>query len=793
MFRTYRGYSLLILFLWPCLSWSQKNVSLVGQFSFPEVEYNDVWAYVDEQGREYALLGTTAGVGIVDLSTPSQPQGLFFLPGIESSWRDLVTFGDYAYVSNESGDGIRIMTLSGLPDTVLYHDTILAGVTTAHNVWVEDGYLYVVGTNNYGGGMAIFDLNPDPLHPVFVGSYTDFYVHDVYVRGNFAYTAEISKGQLRVLDVSDKSALVVLGEKSYPGAFTHNTWLNDAGTVCFTTDEYEGAYLHAFDVADPGDIELLDRIRSSISQGEAIPHNLHVRDDYLFTSYYRDGLNIVDAHRPGNLVEVGYFDTSPLSGGGFNGAWGAYPFLPSGLVLVSDIEEGLFIVQPQLKRACYLEGNITDAETGFAVSQVKIRFLGEELIELSRTNGNYAMGQADSGLYTVEFSKYGYEDETLQVNLQHGEVLIRDLEMQGKARGPFTFTVLDEASQQALQGVQIEVQGPVEEAFFTYLTNENGQAIDQQLVLDDFVVTVGKWGYQTQQFPLRLLNNPIAERTIELKRGYYDDFVLDFGWQVEANAVRGNWERGEPKGTYETFFDWGIQNPEFDVVGDIGDQAYVTGNFGGAAFGDDVDDGYTRLISPPMDLGSYADPILQYDWWFVNWSLQNGGQAGDDFLSVSLTDGSETLEVARYLGPTDTSWQTASIRVREYFPDLSRPFQVMFYTQDLEKDNKDAVEAGIDFFRLTDGFLPTPGVLSVIAFPNPVEDQLTVLFNGPLPNPDAPFSVDLVDLTGRIYALPVIRQWQRGGQYQFPLSQRGLYVLRIYQEGTPIQQIKLLK
>ena len=34
-----------------------------------------------------------------------------------------------------------------------------------------------------------------------------------------------------------------------------------------------------------------------------------------------DGLNIVDASHPNSLVEVGYYDTNPTSGGGFAGAW----------------------------------------------------------------------------------------------------------------------------------------------------------------------------------------------------------------------------------------------------------------------------------------------------------------------------------------------------------------------------------------------------------------------------------------------------------------------------------------
>jgi hypothetical protein len=53
-----------------------------------------------------------------------------------------------------------------------------------------------------------------------------------------------------------------------------------------------------------------------------------------------------------------------LAGNGFNGAWGAWPYLPSGNIIVSDMEQGLFILGPTYVKACYLDGLVTDAGTG---------------------------------------------------------------------------------------------------------------------------------------------------------------------------------------------------------------------------------------------------------------------------------------------------------------------------------------------------------------------------------------------------------------------------------------------
>ena len=46
---------------------------------------------------------------------------------------------------------------------------------------------------------------------------------------------------------------------------------------------------------------------------------------------------------------VGMFDTYTANNGrSYNGAWGNYPFFKSGIVIVSSIYEGLFVLRPKL-------------------------------------------------------------------------------------------------------------------------------------------------------------------------------------------------------------------------------------------------------------------------------------------------------------------------------------------------------------------------------------------------------------------------------------------------------------
>ena len=760
---------------------ASKRVALVSHLTYP-VELNDIWGWVDSTGREYALVGRTDGVSIVDLADPAQPVEVQFVPGANSVWRDLKTWGHHAYVTNETGNGLLIIDLSGLPGAVSYRDTVLGGVETAHNAWVDEiGYLYLAGPNNFNGGVAIFDLQPDPALPAFVGSYDLRYVHDLYVRGNRAYLGEILNGRLTILDVSDRSDPEVIGSLNYPGGFTHNTWLNDAGDVCFTTDELSGAPLIAWDVSDPEDIRELDRIRSSLSAGQAAPHNVHVFDDFLVTSYYRDGLHIVDASRPQNLVEVGYYDTSPLSGGGLSGAWGAYPFLPSGLVLVTDMQEGLFVLEVDYQRGAYLEGQVTDAVTGAPIGQVPLTLLGAGEATRSETSGHYALGVPDSGTYQLAVAQYGYLPDTVTVTLVPGQLTVQDLVLQPLPRIDLEVRVREAGSLLPIADALIQANVPDTTLAFSFLTGSDGRALASRFVINSYQFWVGKWGYRTREIVFSVdSTQPVLE--VLLDPGYYDDFALDFGWTVSGTAQRGHWQRGEPQGTYETVLGLGIQNPEFDLPDDVGDAAYVTGNEGGEAFGFDVDNGFTWLVSPPIDLRRYTYPRINFWYWFMNWSLRNGGRPGNDFLRVSLTDGQDTFAVREYVGPFDTLWQEASVTVGHYFP-ADRDIRVLFYTQDLEPGNQDGVEAGIDGFRVLEGFPLAQDPAAETRFWVSPLGAGQVRLGYPGQPVGAALRITLHDAAGRQVAARAVPD--SGAFTWAPGLPAGLYLARLWREGVP--------
>jgi len=323
------------------------NMDLVSNLSYPQGT-NDIWGYADGS-NEYALVGTVTGFSVVDVSDPSDPYELFFIEGSSSTWRDIKNWGKYAYVTTEASDGLLIVDLSDLTgQTYVYTDEFF---TTSHNIYIdENGYAYIFGTDTGNGGAIILDLTEDPMNPTLAGVFDDYYLHDGMVRGDTLWGSAIYAGVFSIIDVSDKSSPVIMS--SYPTScnFTHNAWISDDNNYLFTTDEQAGCYVGAYDVSDIYDIQEIDLIQEWTgdgamgSQENVIPHNTHVFGDYLVTSYYTSGVTVIDASDPFNLIEVAYYDTSPMSGGNFDGCWGAYPYLPSGLILATDQQEGLFVL-----------------------------------------------------------------------------------------------------------------------------------------------------------------------------------------------------------------------------------------------------------------------------------------------------------------------------------------------------------------------------------------------------------------------------------------------------------------
>lgn len=429
---------LFSLFATQLFSQASLNVTLAYNYTYPSTRIlANICGYVDSTGREYALVGLDNGMDVVDVTVPTAPvpvyQVMWPSQNNSSKWKEIKVYKKHAYVTSEAGDGLQIIDLSKLPATttpaVTYWTPTVLGqqVGSIHALHIDTtkGNVYLFGSNVSNKGAIVGSL-ANPAAPAYLGVFDNTYVHDGYVDNDTLFACEIFDGNIEVIDFTNKSSPQVLATVQTPLQFPHNTWLSPDKKYVFTTDEKSKSRLTSYDISNLANITLLDTVRSLSST--SIVHNTHVRADWFaVNSWYRDGFNIVDVSYPNNMIVTGYYDTySAGSGNGFSGAWGVYPFLPSGTILVSNIDEGMYVLTPNYVRASFLEGNVKDSVTLFNLQNVNVQVLTVTNSTTStNVSGDYATGAAAAGTYTVQFSKTGYQSKIISgVVLQSGLVKV---------------------------------------------------------------------------------------------------------------------------------------------------------------------------------------------------------------------------------------------------------------------------------------------------------------------------------------------------------------------------------
>lgn len=380
--------------IYPC-----ENVDLIGRLTKTELlgtnqSLNDIWGWTDsETNKEYALVGLTDGVTFVDISDPAEPivvgklkealnkantsnSVLYDDEGKEASaWRDIKVFNDFAFiVSDNQPHGLQVFDLTKLrnatnPPISFVEDKHYSEFGRAHNIAIneETGFAYVVGSTTYGGGLHIIDIN-DPLNPVFAGFHSDStagrnrtgYIHDTqcvnydgpdsdYQNQELCFNS--SETHLVIANVTDKQNTSTISKIGYVGRdYAHQGWLTDDHRYFLLDDELDSGNTttYIFDVQDLDNPELIGtHVASSLS----IDHNQYVKGGNVYQANYTSGLRILTLNdvENGNLSEIAFFDTFPSNNDHvFDGAWSNYPFFESGLIIVSDISNGLFILKSNL-------------------------------------------------------------------------------------------------------------------------------------------------------------------------------------------------------------------------------------------------------------------------------------------------------------------------------------------------------------------------------------------------------------------------------------------------------------
>ena len=419
------------------------------------VPYNaaDVWGFVDlNTEREYALLGLVDGLAVIDVTDPGTPFEVGTVGGATSGWRDVkVTqrfdhdahrWRTHAYVSTEIGGRLVVLDLTELPNRVRLGRR---SDTSAHNVYVSnvdyatgvsldvDGappLLQVLGSFNNQGAFRTFDLrDPDNLFEVAlsVGGYshdaTSMVVTDARASSCKAATEtcevllDFNEDTIDIWDFSKQDAPELLSSTTYPNAgYVHSGWWTEDGRYLFVHDEFDERQANLDTTVRIFDLEDLEdpvHVETWTGPSPAVDHNGYVRGNRYYMSNYTRGVTVLDITDPREPEDIGYFDTHPASDSNyFGGAWGVYPFLPSGNLLVSDIGGGLFVLADRTRTSDH--GKLGFSSTTFGGEEG-----GEATVSVTREEGmsgvvsvDYTVfaGSADSSDFTVSTGTLHWSD-----------------------------------------------------------------------------------------------------------------------------------------------------------------------------------------------------------------------------------------------------------------------------------------------------------------------------------------------------------------------------------------------
>ena len=303
--------------------------------------YGDIWGYVDPNtNREYALIcARNEGVSIIDLDVdPPAEVGFIPSPVPGSDSKDVKIYSHYAIVVNESGD-VQIVDIDDQTNPVQV-STFTPDGGGSHNCLVEGDYLYVVG--NHGvGGLEIVSL-ANPLAPFEVGNIQPYYYHDLDIRNDTIYACGIYGDGIDVVDVSNKVTPSIITTFNYTGSGAHNCELSSDGKYLFQGDEIGSAGNHTR-VWDVSDVNSISKVADIIVDPSAVVHNCYILGDLLYIAHYTEGVHVFDVSDPTNPVQVAYYDTYQPAQYGYFGCWSVYPYLPSGRIIASDMQTGLYV------------------------------------------------------------------------------------------------------------------------------------------------------------------------------------------------------------------------------------------------------------------------------------------------------------------------------------------------------------------------------------------------------------------------------------------------------------------
>lgn len=639
-----------------------QNVTLYDWLDLTELSAswgNDCWGYVSPAGREYALMGLNDRLTVVEITNPTSPVIVGSITHASSTWSDVKTYGSHCYVVNETGGGLDVIDLTNIDAAAnrisLVQRVTAGGLATSHNVAIntDSGYLYLAGSNLNGGAPVVYSL-ADPANPVEAGRWQEqskAYHHDAQI---VTYTAGPYAGReilfgfseergVDILDVTDKSNITLLSRQPYPGvSYCHQGWTTPDHRYLYVDDETDELFGQTpttrtliFDIADLSNPQLVGSFTTGLP---SIDHNLYVHGCTVFEANYSSGLRIVNISDPANPVEVGYFDTYPDNNVvDFVGAWSTYPYFPSGTVIVSDIDRGLFILNAgaALAASAAIPGVVELTLATAPPTEIDPR--GTDTLTLGVT-GRCATAIAAGSVQ-------------LYYDLGAGYVSVPAVEV-----APQTYEI-------------------------SFPPTVCGQNVDYYFSAQ---AQGGSVFTLPADAPAQVFHATSAGPGVDV---WTDDFETNLPWSNGPDTtLSGTWVWGDPAGT-------GAQ-PEDDHSPLGSNCRYTASNPPGDIGTGDVDGGTVTTTSPMFDL-SAGDAMVSYFRWYYERDV--GDDPGDGFLAqISNNNGASWITIES-LSTGAGGWERVEFRVSDLLAPTAQ-MRLRFSASDATLDG-DIVEAALDDIR----------------------------------------------------------------------------------------------
>lgn len=365
-----------LLFLLPAFAsaenYPSQNITMLGHWQDPSqpaepyygIKYQSVWGwYQASTNREYAIIGSSTGTDFIDVTNPSAPVHCDYIPATHGNliWHEIKTYQNYCYIVSDDAapNSFIIADMSYLPDSVhiVRNDNTI--FERCHTIFIDGDKLYggsVTKANNTYYSMAVYDLSVDPTTPTLIRALNQDYstpstVHDMFVKNDTVYASGAYDGlYIYRFDNGNTNHFLQLGAlQNYPEqGYNHSSYLTpDGNTLIFMDEVPDGKGIKSLDVSDFSNMSVNQVFRSNTGN---TPHNPYILGSWtLICANYTDGVQIFDISNPTNIVRTGYFDCDtvinyPNYTQAYHGCWAVYQDLPSGHLLASDMQNGLYIL-----------------------------------------------------------------------------------------------------------------------------------------------------------------------------------------------------------------------------------------------------------------------------------------------------------------------------------------------------------------------------------------------------------------------------------------------------------------